>query len=111
MPLTSRVDGESAPSFNDVVEARGSQARGDRRVADQVGHEGQLAQRMNVPPGATGGWADVIEARTTLIQDVSYPMAEVAALSPRSAKGTVRTPWSRGRRRRCAAIRRASALW
>src|SRR5436190_1457277 len=87
MPLNlTGIDGEIAQAFNDVVELEEGKAAEIARVADQVGKEGQLAQRMNIP-GATGGWADVIEAMNTLIQDVSYPMAEVARVIGSVAKG------------------------
>src|SRR5882672_5078291 len=87
MPLNlTGVDGEIAQAFNDVVELEEAKAAEIARVADQVGKEGQLAQRMNVP-GASGGWADVIEAMNTLIGDVAYPMSEVARVIGSVAKG------------------------
>src|SRR3954463_3271538 len=87
MPLNlTGVDGEIAQAFNDVVELEEAKAAEIARVADQVGKEGQLAQRMTVP-GATGGWAEVIEAMNTLIADVSYPMSEVARVIGSVAKG------------------------
>src|SRR3982750_4405983 len=66
MPMNlTGVDGEIAQAFNDVVELEEAKAAEIARVADQVGKEGQLTQRMNVP-GAIGGWAGVIggEKRT-----------------------------------------------
>src|SRR4051794_16040379 len=87
MPMNlTGVDGEIAQAFNDVVELEEAKAAEIARVADQVGKEGQLAQRMTVP-GATGGWAEVIEAMNTLIADVSYPMSEVARVIGSVAKG------------------------
>src|SRR5205814_1766526 len=56
------------------------------RVAEVVGKEGQFTQRMSLP-GATGGWADVIESINALIGDVMYPMHEVARVIGSVAKG------------------------
>src|SRR5205814_1143142 len=56
------------------------------RVAEVVGKEGQFTQRMSLP-GATGGWADVIESINTLIGDVMYPMHEVGRVIGSVAKG------------------------
>src|SRR5689334_765717 len=87
MPMNlTGVDGEIAQAFNDVVELEEAKAAEIARVADQVGKEGQLTQRMSVP-GATGGWADVIESMNTLIGDVAYPMSEVARVITSVAKG------------------------
>src|SRR5438445_6255395 len=78
MPMNlTGVDGEIAEAFNDVVELEEAKSAEIARVADQVGKEGQLMQRMNLP-GASGGWAETIEAMNTLIADIAYPMSEVA---------------------------------
>jgi HAMP domain-containing protein len=87
MPMNlTGVDGEIAEAFNDVVELEEAKAAEIARVADQVGKEGQLTQRMNLP-GATGGWAETIEAMNTLIGDVAYPMSEVTRVITAVAKG------------------------
>ena len=50
MPMNlTGVDGEIAQAFNDVVELEEAKAAEIARVADQVGKEGQLTQRVNVP--------------------------------------------------------------
>src|SRR2546426_9994326 len=78
MPLNlTGVDGEIAQAFNDVVDLEEAKAAEIARVADQVGKEGQIGQRMHLP-GPTGAWADVIDSITTLIVDISYPVTEVA---------------------------------
>src|ERR671925_627317 len=87
MPLhLTGIDGEIAQTFNDVVELEETKAGEIARVADQVGKEGLTSSRMNVP-GASGAWAEVIESMNTLINDMSYPMAEVARVIGSVAKG------------------------
>src|SRR5436190_588928 len=87
MPLNlTGIDGEIAQAFNDVVELEESKAAEIARVAELVGKEGQFNQRMSLP-GATGGWADVIERINTLVGDVMYPMHEVARVIGSVAKG------------------------
>src|SRR5437868_1718131 len=77
MPLNlTGIDGEIAEAFNDCVEMEEAKAAEIVRVADQVGKEGQLNQRMSLP-GAGGGWADVIEAVNTLVGDMAYPVTEM----------------------------------
>src|SRR4051795_12653964 len=61
MPLNlTGVDGEIAQAFNDVVELKEAKAAEIARVAEQVGKEGHIGQRMNVP-GAMGAWSEVID--------------------------------------------------
>src|SRR5712664_286220 len=87
MPLNlTGVDGEIAQAFNDVVEMEEAKAAEIARVADQVGKEGQIGQRMSLP-GATGSWADVLDSLNTLIVDMAYPVTEVARVIGSVAKG------------------------
>src|SRR4051794_1375430 len=87
MPLNlTGIDGEIAQAFNDVVELEEAKVTEIARVAELVGKEGQFNQRMSLP-GATGGWADVIESMNTLVGDVMYPMHEVARVIGSVAKG------------------------
>ncbi|HTG96641.1 MAG TPA: HAMP domain-containing protein, partial [Burkholderiales bacterium] len=87
MPLNlTGIDGEIAQTFNDVVELEEVKAAEIARVADQVGKEGQTGARMNVP-GAVGAWAEVIESMNTLINEMAYPMTEVARVIGSVAKG------------------------
>src|SRR6266850_7189795 len=87
MPLNlTGIDGEIAQTFNDVVELEEAKAAEIARVADQVGKEGQVGARMNVP-GAAGAWAEIIESINTLINDMVYPMSEVTRVIGSVAKG------------------------
>src|SRR5438309_2042096 len=87
MPLNlTGVDGEIAQAFNDVVELEEAKAAEIARVAELVGKEGQFGHRMSVP-GATGGWADIIESINTLVGDVIYPVHEVGRVIGSVAKG------------------------
>src|SRR6202165_527620 len=87
MPLNlTGIDGEIAQAFNDVVEMEEAKAAEIARVADQVGKEGQIGQRMSLP-GATGTWADVLDSLNTLIVDMAYPVTEVARVIRSVAEG------------------------
>src|SRR5207244_2396393 len=87
MPLNlTGIDGEIAQAFNDVVEMEEAKAAEIARVADQVGKEGMIGQRMSVG-NASGGWADVIEAMNTLVADMAYPITEVTRVMSAVAKG------------------------
>src|SRR6195256_6097254 len=87
MPFSfTGIDGEIAQAFNDVVELEEAKAAEIARVAEQVGKEGQTSQRMSVP-GATGGWAEVIESMNTLVSDMAHQINEVARVIGSVAKG------------------------
>ncbi len=87
MPLNfTGVDGEIAQAFNDVVDLEEAKAAEIARVAELVGKEGQYGHRISLP-GATGGWADVIDSINTLVGDVIYPVHEVARVIGSVAKG------------------------
>src|SRR5262245_36980367 len=87
MPLNlTGIDGEIAQTFNDVVELEEAKAAEIARVAEQVGKEGQMAHRMAVP-GAAGSWAEVIDSMNALVNDMAYPMSEVARVIGSVAKG------------------------
>src|SRR5438067_2146122 len=87
MPLNlTGIDGEIAQAFNDVVELEEATAAEIARVAELVGKEGQFGHRTSLP-GATGGWADVIDSINTLVGDVMYPVHEVARVIGSVAKG------------------------
>src|ERR1044071_1723705 len=87
MPLNlTGMDGEIAQAFNDVVELEDAKVAEIARVAQLVGKEGQFGHRMTLP-GATGGWADVIDNINMLVGDVMYPVHEVARVIGCVAKG------------------------
>src|SRR5258705_9866568 len=87
MPLDlTGVDGEIAQAFNDVVEMNTALATELARVSVQVGNEGRIGQRLNVP-GATGAWTECVDSINTLIGDMVYPVTEVARVIGSVAKG------------------------
>ncbi|HEU4645625.1 MAG TPA: ATP-binding protein, partial [Burkholderiales bacterium] len=87
LPLDrSGIDGEIAMAFNDLVELQSAKAAEIARIAEQVGRDGQIGQRVSVP-GATGGWARVVDSVNGLIDDMAYPMTEVARVIGSVAKG------------------------
>src|SRR5687768_12239512 len=80
------IDGEIAQTFNDVVELEEVKASEIARVAELVGKEGQTSARIHIP-NAAGSWTEVIESVNTLINDMAYPMSEVARVIGAVAKG------------------------
>src|SRR5258706_3092855 len=87
MPLDlTGVDGEIAQAFNDVVEMNTALAAEFARVGVQVGNEGRIGQRLNVP-GATGAWAECVDSINTLIGDMVYSVTEMARVIGSVAKG------------------------
>src|SRR6185503_4831689 len=70
----------------DVVELEEAKAAEIARVADQAGKEGQFRVRMTLA-GASGGWADTVEAVNSLVSDLAYPVTEVARVIGSVAKG------------------------
>src|SRR5574341_1218110 len=85
-PNLTGIDGEIAQTVNDVIELEQAKAAEVARVADQVGKEGLIGSRMSVP-GAVGAWADVVESINSLIDDMAYPMNEVARVIGSVAEG------------------------
>ena len=89
-------------TMNTMVEQLRSFAAEVTRVAREVGTEGKLKQRMNVP-GIVGGWADEVAAINTLIDDLVWPTTEVTrAIGSVAAIGPSSAPLCRGPRRRTA---------
>ena len=87
MPMNlTGMDGEIAEAFNDVVELEEAKAAEIARVAELVGKEGQMSHRMSVP-GASGTWAEIVEALNGLIADMAYPVNEVARVIGSVARG------------------------
>src|SRR5688500_1896763 len=87
MPLNlTGIDGDIAQAFNDVVEMREAQVAEMARVGDQAGKEGHIAQRVALP-GASGAWNDCIASVNSLIDDMVYPVTEVARVIGSVAKG------------------------
>jgi len=85
MDLTG-IDGEIALAFNDVVEMKASIAREFARIRSEVGKEGQIGQRVQLP-SATGSWADTVESVNALIGDLVRPTTEMARVIESVAKG------------------------
>jgi hypothetical protein len=87
MPLNlTGIDGEIAQTFNDVVGARGGESRRDR-ARRRPGRQGRPDRARMSVPGASGAWAEVIESMNTLINEMTYPMTEVARVIGAVAKG------------------------
>src|SRR5438874_12281237 len=67
MPLNlPGIDGEIAEAFNDVVELEEAKPAEIARAADQVGKEGQIAQRIS-NPNAIGACVEVTPSSSSLI--------------------------------------------
>ena len=85
------LDGEIARALNEVVALNQALAREIVRVGDEVGREGQLAQRVRLPDAA-GAWAECAEAVNALIADLTHPVAEVGRVIGAVAKGDLSQP-------------------
>jgi HAMP domain-containing protein len=83
LPGTS---GRIADALNEIIERNERLTRELQRVGNVVGHEGRLAQRVALP-GATGGWADSVEAVNSLIGDLVQPNSEIARVIGSVARG------------------------
>src|SRR5262245_54401471 len=87
MPLNlTGIDGEIAQTLNDVIDLNESLVQEIARIGDQVGKEGQITQRLQLP-NAAGAWAECAEAVNTMIADMAYPVTEVARVIGSVAKG------------------------
>src|SRR5690242_3472216 len=87
MPMDlAGMDGEIAQAFNDVVEMNETLAEELARVSNQVGREGRIAQRVNLP-GSGGAWGDSVDSVNGLIGDLAYPVTEVARVMGAIGKG------------------------
>ncbi|HEX2648657.1 MAG TPA: HAMP domain-containing protein, partial [Burkholderiales bacterium] len=87
MPMDlAGMDGEIAQAFNDVVEMNENFTEELSRVGNQVGREGRIGQRVNLP-GAGGAWADSVDSVNGLIGDLAYPVSEVARVMGAIGKG------------------------
>src|SRR5438034_6369290 len=80
------VQGKIADTFNEIVTISERRAAETARVSRAVGREGKLKQRIAVP-GVVGGWADEVAAINQLIDDLVWPMTEVARAIGSVAKG------------------------
>jgi HAMP domain-containing protein/signal transduction histidine kinase/DNA-binding response OmpR family regulator len=80
------VDGELADAFNEVVEMNDRMSREFGRLAETVGRQGRINARAKLP-GASGAWADSVEAVNDLIADMMHPTAEMARVIGAVAKG------------------------
>ncbi|MGH8738830.1 MAG: HAMP domain-containing protein, partial [Burkholderiales bacterium] len=80
------IDGEIAEAFNDVVEMNEAVADELARIREEVGKEGQIAQRVRLP-AAFGSWGEVADSVNVLIADLVHPISEVGRVVEAVAKG------------------------
>src|SRR4029077_5887146 len=80
------IDGEIAQVFNDVAELNESMTGELRRICKDVGKEGQISSRMQIPM-AVGSWATKVDSVNTLIADLVRPTAAVARVLESVANG------------------------
>ena len=71
--------GKIADTLNDILELNERSTQEVERIANVVGKEGKLKERMRVP-GAVGGWADEITALNMLMDDLVSPTTDHALL-------------------------------
>jgi HAMP domain-containing protein/signal transduction histidine kinase/CheY-like chemotaxis protein len=80
------VPGKIADTFNEIAAVSERRTAETARVSRAVGREGKLKQRIAVP-GVVGGWADEVAAINKLIDDLVWPMTEVARAIGSVARG------------------------
>src|SRR5437762_2815583 len=85
------VPGKIADAFNEIVEFNERLSSETARVSRAVGKEGKLKQRLSVS-GATGGWANKVDAINMLIDDLVWPTTEVTRTISAVAKGDLNQP-------------------
>uniref|UniRef100_UPI00293D6E4A HAMP domain-containing protein n=1 Tax=Janthinobacterium sp. TaxID=1871054 RepID=UPI00293D6E4A len=82
----SGLGGKIADTLNEILETKQSMVRAVTEVSHAVGREGRLSQRAAVPQAA-GGWAAMLGAVNSLIDDLVRPTTEMARVIGAVAKG------------------------
>ncbi|GGY18062.1 response regulator [Massilia dura] len=82
----SGVSGKIADTLNDIIETNERIVKSVTEVSRVVGREGRLTQRAPVA-NVSGGWATIISAVNTLIDDLVRPTTEMARVIGAVAKG------------------------
>jgi HAMP domain-containing protein len=77
---------ELADAFNDLADMREATTKELLRVGRIVGRDGRLTERARVA-GATGTWADSIDAVNGMVDDLVRPTNEVARVIEAVAQG------------------------
>jgi len=80
------VSGKIADTLNDIIETNERIVRSVTETSRVVGREGRLTQRAPVT-NVSGGWATIISAVNTLIDDLVRPTTEMARVIGAVAKG------------------------
>jgi HAMP domain-containing protein/CheY-like chemotaxis protein/signal transduction histidine kinase len=80
------VSGKIADTLNEIIETKEKMVKAVTDVSRVVGREGRLTQRASVP-NVVGGWATIISAVNTLIDDLVRPTTEMARVIGAVAKG------------------------
>ncbi|MBB3221482.1 HAMP domain-containing protein [Pseudoduganella umbonata] len=80
------VSGKIADTLNDIIDTNDRIVKSVTEVSRVVGREGRLTQRASVS-NVSGGWATIISATNTLIDDLVRPTTEMARVIGAVAKG------------------------
>ncbi|HET6914657.1 MAG TPA: HAMP domain-containing protein [Acidimicrobiales bacterium] len=78
--------GDIGSAFNELIEMNARSNRELARVARQVGRDGRMTERMDLPD-ASGAWRESVGSVNDLISDLSRPTTEVARVIESVAKG------------------------
>jgi HAMP domain-containing protein len=78
--------GEIGTAFNELIEMNARSNRELARVARQVGRDGRMTERMDLPD-VGGAWRESVASVNDLISDLSRPTTEVARVIEAVAKG------------------------
>src|SRR5262249_27003779 len=82
----TRLDGEIADAFNDVIELNERMSKEIEGLSHIVGKQGKIGHRAKLP-NATGSWAANIDMVNDLIGDMVQPSGEMARVIGAVAKG------------------------
>ncbi len=80
------VTGKIYDELNGIIDKNENQAKEFVRIAEAVGRQGRLSQRVAVG-GVTGGWADSVTTINALIDDLARPSMEIARVVTAVANG------------------------
>ncbi|MFP5327621.1 MAG: hypothetical protein ACLGHT_09070, partial [Acidimicrobiia bacterium] len=80
------VERDIASAFNDLVGLHAARTKELQRIAQAVGRDGRLNERLNTGK-ATGDWAENLETINGLIDDLVRPTTEVARVVTAVAGG------------------------
>src|SRR5262245_20744100 len=80
------IAGKIYDTINEIMDLNARLTKELTRVSVVVGKEGKIRQRASLP-GATGGWADCLDAVNGLVSDLIQPITDVCRVIGAVSKG------------------------